>query len=184
MIAIDFDYARPMQLDEALMLLSRDGAIPLAGGQSLVPALSTAAALAAEVKPTLLVDISRLAELRRLEIVNRRLVLGAAVTLAAVAAAQATRSVSLLSDVVLTVASTAVRNRGTLVGNLVSASPNREMPVVMVALGAPFDAQGPRPRSSAIPLRRRCRRVSPTMSTYRLPPSCRTRPMPPRCCPC
>ena len=136
MIAIDLDYARPNKLDEALRLLSGAGSIPLAGGQSLVPALSTASALAANDKPTLLVDISRVAELRSVTIVDRQLVIGAAVTLAAVAAACATRSVPLLGDVLLNVASAAVRNRGTLVGNLVSASPNSELPVVMVALGA------------------------------------------------
>ena len=136
MIAIDLDYARPAHLDEALGLLSRAGAIPLAGGQSLVPTLSTGSALAGKAKPSLLVDISHLAELRRLALVDGCLVIGAAVTLSAVAADPATRAVPLLADVLPTVASFAVRNRGTLVGNLVSASPNSELPVVMVALGA------------------------------------------------
>ncbi len=136
MIAIDFDYTRPMQLDEALRLLRRPDTIPLAGGQSLIPALSTARALAADDKPKLLVDIGRLPELRRLAVIDDQLVIGAAMTMAAVAADPATRSVPLLGDVLLTVASVAVRNRGTLVGNLVSASPNSELPVVMVALGA------------------------------------------------
>ena len=136
MIAIDFDYTRPLQLDEALRLLRRPGTIPLAGGQSLVPALSTARALAADDKPKLLVDIGRLPELRRLTVIDDQLVIGAAMTMAAVAAHPATRSVPLLGDVLLTVASAAIRNRGTLVGNLVSASPNSELPIVMVALGA------------------------------------------------
>ena len=136
MIAIDFDYVRPTQLGEALRLLSRAGAVPLAGGQSLVPALSSARALAADVGPTLLVDISRLPELRRLAVVGDQLAIGAAVTLAAVQRDPATRSVPVLGDVLPTVASAAIRTRGTLVGNLVSASPNSELPVVMVALGA------------------------------------------------
>ena len=136
MIAIDFDYARPLQLDEALRLLGRPGAIPLAGGQSLVPALSMAHALAADTQPTMLIDISRLTELRHISIVNHHLVIGAAVSMATIAANPVTRSVPLLGEVLPNVASAAIRTLGTLVGNLVSASPNSELPVVMVALQA------------------------------------------------
>ncbi|MGW7333350.1 FAD binding domain-containing protein, partial [Streptomyces sp. NPDC054840] len=60
MILTEFDYVRPVGLDEALALLSGTrGARVLAGGQSLLPDLRTGADRAA-----LLVDIRRLTELR------------------------------------------------------------------------------------------------------------------------
>ena len=54
-----FDYLRPASLDEALEALVSDGAMALAGGQSLVAMLNMRLA-----RPDLLVDIMRLPELR------------------------------------------------------------------------------------------------------------------------
>lgn len=45
-------------------------------------------------------------------------------------------AVPLLAPALLSVGSAAVRSRGTLVGNLVRASPNSELPVAVVTLGA------------------------------------------------
>ena len=72
----DVDYVRAETLDHALALIAAQDAETrvLAGGQSLMPLL--AMRLAA---PARLVDINRLAELERLEIVDGRLVIGALV---------------------------------------------------------------------------------------------------------
>ncbi|WP_375455758.1 FAD binding domain-containing protein [uncultured Methylobacterium sp.] len=133
MIAADFDYARPSSLREALGLLERPGAVPLAGGQSLLPLLADRSVVA-----DLLVDIGRLAELRRVARDRDWLVIGAGATLAAVMTAEAAKPVPLLAEALRSVGSAAIRNRGTLVGNLVSASPNSELSVAMVALDARF----------------------------------------------
>ena len=55
-----FDYHRPRTLDEALALLAEHGgdAKPLAGGQSLIPAMNFRLAT-----PAVLVDLNAIAEL-------------------------------------------------------------------------------------------------------------------------
>lgn len=133
MIPAKFDYARPEDLDEALRLLSTEGAMLLAGGQTLVPMLSTKS-----VRPALLVDISRLSALRQVTVRDDHLVIGAAATMTMIATSAATAAMPLLTEVLLSVASASIRNRGTLVGNLISASPNSELPVLILALGASF----------------------------------------------
>jgi len=131
MITTDFDYARPSSLSEALDLLERPGAVPLAGGQSLLPLLADRS-----VAADLLVDIGRLAELRRVARDRDWLVIGAGATLATVMTAEAAKPIPLLAEALRSVGYAAIRNRGTLVGNLVRASPNSELPVAMVALDA------------------------------------------------
>ena len=130
MISSDISYTRPGSVAEALRLLGQTGVVPLAGGQSLVPMLADRSAAA-----TLLVDISRLDELRRVRVTAAQLSIGGAATLAAAMSADVTAACPLLVEVLHSVASTAIRNRGTLVGNLVSVSPNSELPVAAVALG-------------------------------------------------
>src|SRR5207237_5496927 len=55
-----FDYFAPPTLDEALVLLAEHGgdAKPLAGGQSLIPAMNFRLA-----RPAVLVDLNRISEL-------------------------------------------------------------------------------------------------------------------------
>ncbi|MGH9260417.1 MAG: FAD binding domain-containing protein, partial [Acidimicrobiales bacterium] len=55
-----FDYHRPATLDEALTLLAEHGADakPLAGGQSLIPAMNFRLA-----QPAILIDLDRVREL-------------------------------------------------------------------------------------------------------------------------
>lgn len=131
MIPTDFDYARPTSVGEALNLLSRTGAMPLAGGQSLVPLLADRS-----VTADLLVDISRLAELRRVSLTREHLSVGAAASLGSLMTPELATAIPLLAAALLSVGSAAIRSRGTLVGNLVRASPNSELPVAVVALGA------------------------------------------------
>lgn len=131
MIPSDFDYARPASMGEALGLLSRAGAMPLAGGQSLVPLLADRT-----ITADLLVDISRLAELRRVYLMPEYLSIGAAATLGSLMIPEIATSAPLLAEALLSVGSAAIRSRGTLVGNLVRGSPNSELPVAVVALGA------------------------------------------------
>jgi len=130
MIPSDFSYARPTSIAEALALLGQAGVMPLAGGHSLVPMLADRS-----VAPTLLVDISRLADLRHVTMTPDQMSIGGAATLEAAMGATMAGACPLLFEVLRSVGTTAIRNRGTLVGNLVSASPNSELPVAVVALG-------------------------------------------------
>ena len=70
---VSFDYVRPTSVDEAIATLAADDdAKPIAGGQSLVPALNLRL-----VRPTRLVDLNR-AGLDTIE-VNGEVTIGATV---------------------------------------------------------------------------------------------------------
>jgi carbon-monoxide dehydrogenase medium subunit len=155
MISADFDYARPSSVEEALRLLATDGAVLLAGGHHLVPRLTEH-----EIEAKLLVDISRLAELRRIAVGPEWLVIGAGATLSAVMSVEVAITAPLLYAVLPSVASVAVRNRATIGGNIFIANASSELPVALTALDArvvvrradgertiPIDAflAGPRP---------------------------------------
>ncbi len=131
MISADFGYARPNSLEEALHLLGTDGAVLLAGGHNLVPRLTED-----EIAAKLLVDISRLDELRRIAVSPEWLVIGAGATLGAVMSLEVAITAPLLYAVVPSVASIAVRNRATLGGNIWSANASSEVPVALSALDA------------------------------------------------
>ena len=126
-----FAYAAPVELDEALELLTADGARVLAGGQSLVPRMS--ARLEA---PAALVDINRVAGLDELEC-NGDVVAGATVRADTLARAEPVASrLAVLADAAARVGHPAVRNRGTVGGNLAFADPANNLPVVALALDA------------------------------------------------
>ncbi|EWY38428.1 molybdopterin dehydrogenase [Skermanella stibiiresistens SB22] len=127
-----FDYESPVTLDDALALLDRPGACPLAGGQSLIPNLSMR-----RTRPDLLVDLRRVPDLRSIETNAGTLRIGPMVTFAEAAASPEVRDACpLVIEAIRHVGSPAIRNRGTLAGNLVWADPASELPLVAVALGA------------------------------------------------
>ena len=67
-----FEYVAPATLDEAVAALADDGAMVLAGGQSLVPMLNFRL-----IAPTRLVDITRIADLDYIKDWNGGLRIGA-----------------------------------------------------------------------------------------------------------
>ncbi len=134
MRAAPFAYLRPNSLEEVFAALAQfgDEAQLLAGGQSLMPAMALRMA-----RPGVLVDISRLGELRGIALEADALVFGAGTTYS-----QALRSplvaehAPLLALAIPHIAHEAVRSRGTLGGSLANADPASEMPACMLALGA------------------------------------------------
>lgn len=129
-----FEYHRPGSLNEALALLGgHPGAKPLAGGQSLIPAMNFRLAA-----PDALVDLNALAELSGIaETADGGLRIGAmtrhcALELSAAVAARA----PLLAEAMPFIAHRQIRNRGTIGGSLAHADPAAELPAVMVALEA------------------------------------------------
>ena len=132
MKAPSFAYAKPRSLTEALDLLERPGAKVLAGGQSLIPALNMRLS-----SPELLVDITGLPGLSKIEARNGTLRIGALCTHTQVErSAEVREHLPLVAEAVAHIAHPAIRNRGTLGGSLALADPNAELPACALALDA------------------------------------------------
>jgi aerobic carbon-monoxide dehydrogenase medium subunit len=127
-------YARPGSVAEALQLLDgSDSAAPLAGGQSLVNVLKHRVA-----QVELLVDISRLEELRRIETSgDGGLEIGACVTYDELDQSEQVRSAApLLAEVAGHIEDQQIRCRGTIGGNCCLSDPTNNLPPLLVALDA------------------------------------------------
>jgi carbon-monoxide dehydrogenase medium subunit len=134
-----FDYARPGSVAEAIELLGREDAKVLAGGHSLIPLLRMRFA-----RPSLLVDIGRLDDLRYVREDGDHIAIGAL-----------TRHADLVRDPVIAqgcglvaraareVGDPQVRHRGTIGGSVVHADPASDLPTIMLTLDAVFVAHGP-----------------------------------------
>jgi aerobic carbon-monoxide dehydrogenase medium subunit len=129
-----FAYAKPRSLAEAFELLERPGAKVLAGGQSLMPSLNLRLSA-----PELLVDITGLKELAKIQAGNGTLRIGALCTHAQVEKSGEVREQQpLIAEAAAHIAHPAIRNRGTLGGSLALADPAAELPACAVALDAVF----------------------------------------------
>jgi len=132
-----FDYHRPDTADEALAILADLGsdAKPLAGGQSLVPAMNFRLA-----RPAVLVDLNRIAPLAYIEeSLDGGLLIGAMTRQRAPErSGTVARKAPLLFEAMPWIAHPQIRNRGTVGGSLAHADPAAELPAVMVALDARF----------------------------------------------
>lgn len=133
MKAPTFRYVRPRSLSEALDILAEEeGAVPVAGGQSLLAGLNMRLSA-----PELLVDIENLDELRVLESRQDGIVLGALTRHREVLQSELlAEKLPLLPRAASHVAHVGIRNRGTLGGSLAYADPAAELPACCVALNA------------------------------------------------
>ena len=134
-----FEYDAPTSLAAALDLKHEHGedAKPLAGGQSLIPAMNFRVA-----QPTRLVDLNRLDELRYIREDDGDLHIGAMTVQAAVERSDVVRNAHpLIQETIQYVAHPQIRNRGTFGGSLAHADPAAELPVVALALNARFKAE-------------------------------------------
>ena len=128
-----FDYARCESIDDALELLAQHGdeARVMAGGQSLMAMLNMRL-----VKPSILVDISELNELRYVKEVSSFIEFGATITQAALEALPNVRErLPLLAEAIPHVGHFQTRNRGTICGSLCHADPSSELPLCLATLG-------------------------------------------------
>ncbi len=138
MKAPPFAYVKPRSLTEAFDLLERPGAKILAGGQSLIPALNMRLST-----PELLVDITGLQGLSKIEARNGTVRIGALCTHAQVErSAEVREHLPLIAEAVAHIAHPAIRNRGTLGGSLALADPNAELPACALALDAALIVAG------------------------------------------
>ena len=137
---VDFGYARPSTLGAALAMLADEphSVKVLAGGQSLGPMLNLRLA-----RPGLLVDITAIEELRRVEDRPSEIGIGACVTHSDIEDGRVpdgTRGA--LSSVARGIAYRAVRNRGTIGGSLTHADPAADWIAILCALGARVSLRG------------------------------------------
>lgn len=128
-----FDYYRPDTVAEAVGLLtSVEGARPIAGGHSLLPAMKLRVA-----NPPALVDLGRIEGLDGISRSGDSLTIGALAKHAAVAASDLVKAdCPVLADAAAHIGDPQVRNRGTMGGSLAHADPAADYPTVMRALGA------------------------------------------------
>lgn len=137
-----FDYVVPRTVSEAVRALAEAGedAKVLAGGQSLVPLLNFRLA-----RPTLLVDLNRVAELAYVEERDGGWSIGAMTRQATLERHGAiTGAFPLLAEALGWVGHRAIRSRGTFGGSLAHADPAAELPAVSVCLDARLTVRGPR----------------------------------------
>ena len=140
MFAADFEYYRAGSVAEARQLLAaHPGAKLLAGGHSLIPLLKLRLAA-----PAAVVDIGRVSELRGISNGGGALRIGALTTHAEIAASADVRAVAAaLAEAAGQIGDPAVRNRGTIGGNVAHADPASDLPTVLAALGATFTVSSP-----------------------------------------
>jgi CO/xanthine dehydrogenase FAD-binding subunit len=129
-----FAYERPTSIEAALAALARHGedAKLLAGGQSLIPMLNLRL-----LAPRTIIDAGRLAELDGIRVEDGALRIGALTRHNAVLRSrEVAERCPLLAEAYRHVAHHAIRNRGTIGGNLCHADPASELPVVALLLEA------------------------------------------------
>ena len=133
-----FGYLAPRSVEEAVDLLGREGAVPLAGGTDLLVAIKRGAPA-----PEWMVDITGIG-LDRLEEAGGVLCLGAASTHARILASDTVRSrLPALAEALISVGSPQVRNLATIGGNICYAVPSADSVPPLLALGAEVEVIGP-----------------------------------------
>jgi carbon-monoxide dehydrogenase medium subunit len=134
-----FEYACPATVAEAVTLLaSREEAKLLAGGQSLVPMMAFRVAA-----PSLLIDLRRLSDLRRIDIAQDGVRLGAMTRWHDIEDdVRLGTAHPLLKAAIAHVAHYQIRNRGTVGGSIAHADPAAEMPGIAVACDAEIAVVG------------------------------------------
>lgn len=136
-----FDYHAPASVDEAVALLAAtDGAMILAGGQSLVPAMNMRLA-----SPAALIDIQRIPGLADIRIADGVIHVGAMVRHRDLELHEGAHQANpLIREAMAHVAHVPIRNRGTVVGSLCHADAAAEMPLVLVLTGGSVVARSPK----------------------------------------
>ena len=135
-----FDYLRPKTLAEACAALGQNevATTAIAGGQSLLPMLNLRVAL-----PDLVVDISRLDELKSVTETPAGLTIGALTTHAEVEDGRIPDLFNgLMRRVAGGIAYRAVRNHGTIGGSVALADPAADWPGCLMALDATVRVAG------------------------------------------
>jgi len=129
----EFTYQRPASIADAVALLTADPeARPMSGGQTLIPTLKQRLA-----RPTMVVDLSGIAELRGITVSGEAVRIGGMTTHAAVAtSAEVARAIPALAKLAAHIGDAQVRNRGTIGGSVANHDPAADYPGAVLGLGA------------------------------------------------
>ena len=140
MIPAPFEYKRADSVDEAIRALAGEPeAKLLAGGHSLLPLMKLRLA-----RPSLLVDISRLQDLKYIKQDGDAVAIGALTRHHDVANSEVLQELCpIVSYAAGEIGDPQVRHVGTIGGSVAHADPASDMPTVLVALGAEMVVRGP-----------------------------------------
>ena len=141
MKAAAFDYVKPKALHEALTLLEEAGedARLIAGGQTLLATLNMRLS-----EPSVLIDITDIAELKGISVVGNSLRIGALVTHTEIEDSDlVVKHAPLLKAAAPHIAHRAIRNLGTWGGSLAYGDPAAEWPACSLTLRATMIIHGP-----------------------------------------
>lgn len=128
----DFAYHKPSSVADAVKLLADPDAKAISGGHTLLPALKHRLN-----KPSALVDLSGIAELRGIKRVGNAIVIGALTRHVEVAnSAEVAAAIPALAYLAGHIGDVQVRNRGTIGGSVSNNDPAADYPSAVLGLGA------------------------------------------------
>jgi len=129
----DFAYHKPSTIAAAAAMLAADPeAKPVSGGHTLLPALKHRLN-----KPSALIDISGIAELKGIRREGDALIVGALATHHEVSISPVVSgAIPALAEMAKHIGDTQVRNRGTMGGSVANNDPAADYPSAVLALGA------------------------------------------------
>ncbi|NGM20496.1 xanthine dehydrogenase family protein subunit M [Roseomonas stagni] len=129
----DFEYHKPSSVADAVKILAADpDARAISGGMTLLPALKLRLN-----KPTAVVDLSGIADLRGVKRDGNKIVIGALTKHYEVAtSAEVKAAIPALAAMAASIGDTQVRNRGTMGGSVANNDPSADYPAALLALGA------------------------------------------------
>src|SRR5579863_4658897 len=129
----DFQYHRPQNIADAAKAVggATDGKL-MAGGMTLIPTLKQRLA-----KPTDLVDLGRVAELKGIKRDGNAVVIGAMTRHVEVATSDLVKTaIPALADLAEGIGDPQVRNRGTIGGSIANNDPAADYPAAVLGLNA------------------------------------------------
>ncbi len=128
----DFAYHKPSTVADAVKLLADPDAKAVSGGHTLIPALKHRLN-----KPSALVDLSGIAEMKGIRKVGNSIVIGALTRHAEVAgSAEVKAAIPALAYLASHIGDNQVRNRGTMGGSVSNNDPAADYPAAVLGLGA------------------------------------------------
>lgn len=140
MYTSEFTYKKASSVAEAISLLQQHPeAKLLAGGHSLIPTMKLRLA-----SPPVLIDISKIAELRGVRLEGDHLVIGAMTTYHELETSPLLKQhCPIIPQAVHLIGDPMVRAKGTIGGSLAHADPAADLPASMLALNTQIKVQGP-----------------------------------------
>lgn len=128
----DFTYHKPTSVADAVKLLADPEAKAISGGHTLLPALKHRLN-----KPTAVVDLSGIAELKGIKREGDKLIIGALARYVEIENSDVVKSaIPVIATMAHNIGDTQVRNRGTIGGSVANNDPAADYPAAVLGLNA------------------------------------------------